>query len=573
MSSNNIATARIRLVSGTIIVVALVCIAKLFHLGVIHGASYVERADRQYATPAGDVFERGSIFFTQKDGTLVSAAAVVSGYQLSVKPFLIEAPDNVYEKLSAVTPIKRDVFDRAVSQKDRKDREVRIASRLTKIQADAIQALQIPGTIVAKEKWRFYPGGSMAAHALGFVAYKDNELSGRYGIERYYNDVLSRKQDGLYINFFAEVFSNISDSLFRGETREGDIVTTIEPSVQNILETELNKVMSEWSSDAVGGIIMNPKDGSIYALSVLPDFNLNEFSKVANPLTYGNPLVEDVYEFGSVVKALTMAAGLDSGVVTPETTYNDKGYVILDKARINNFDLKARGVVPMQEVLSQSLNTGVVHIMQKMGKQKFKDYMFAYGIGEKTGIDLPNEISGLVDNLHSPRAIEYATASFGQGIALTPMAATRALAVLANGGTLVTPHIATKIRYVDGTEKKLEHPMGQRVLTPETSEEISRMLSVVVDRALLGGTVKMEHYSISAKTGTAQMAREDGRGYYDDRYLHSFFGYFPSYDPRYLIFLYNVNPKNIDYASKTLTTPFINLSKFLLSYYDVPPDR
>lgn len=573
MPSNNLPTSRIRLVSGCIIAVALICIAKLFYLGVIHGASYVERADRQYATPAGDVFERGSIFFKQKDGTLVSAASVVSGYQLSIKPFLIDDPDTTYALLTSVISIERDLFNRAVSQKDQKNREVRIASRLTKEQADAVRALAIPGSIIAKEKWRFYPGGSMAAHALGFVAYKGDDLSGRYGIERYYNDVLSRKEDGLYVNFFAEVFSNISDSLFRGETKEGDVVTTIEPSVQNMLESELGGVMSEWSSDSVGGIIMNPKDGAIYALSVLPDFNLNEFSKVTNPLTYGNPLVEDVYEFGSVIKALTMAAGLDAHAVTPETTYNDKGFIILDKARINNFDLKGRGVVPMQEVLSQSLNTGVVYVMQKMGKEKFKDYMLAYGIGEKTGVDLPNETSGLVENLHSPREIEYATASFGQGIALTPMEAVRALAVLANGGTLVTPHVAEKIRYADGTERTLEHPAGARVLAPETSEEISRMLSVVVDKALLGGSVKMEHYSISAKTGTAQMAREDGRGYYDDRYLHSFFGYFPSYDPQFLIFLYNVNPKRIDYASKTLTTPFINLSKFLLSYYDVPPDR
>lgn len=564
-------TFRIRFVSICVIIVALIFITRLFQLQVIQGRAYVERADRQYATPSGDIFERGSIFFTQKDGTLVSAASMVSGFKIEINPSKISDIESVYDALSVIVPIEKAQFmDRAAKKED--PSEI-VATKLDKSQADAIAKLSIPGVLVVKEKWRFYPGASLAAQTLGFVAYKGDDFSGRYGIERYYDDVLSRKKQGLYVNFFAEVFSNISDSLFKGEVEEGDVVTTIEPSVQNILERELDAVMKEWQSESVGGIIMNPKDGSIYALAVRPSFDLNAFSQVENPLDYANPLVQDVREFGSVIKALTMAAGLDAGAVKASTTYDDKGYIILDKARINNFDLKARGVVPMQEVLSQSLNTGVVFVMQQMGKEKFRDYMLAYGIGEKTGIDLPGEISGLVDNLHSPRAIEYATASFGQGIALTPVEAIRALAVLANGGTLVTPHVAKAIQYDDGTTKVIEYPLGTQVLKPETSQEISRILSVVFDKALLGGTVKMEHYSVSAKTGTAQMAREDGRGYYDDKYLHSFFGYFPSYDPKYLIFLYNIDPKQVDYASKTLTTPFMNLTKFLLSYYDVPPDR
>lgn len=564
-------TSRIRFVSICVILVALVFITKLFHLQVIQGRAYVERADRQYATPSGDIFERGSIFFTQKDGTLVSAASMVSGFKIAINPMKLIDPQITYAALNAVVPIEEAQFMQKAGKTS--DPYEEVALKLTKSQADAVAKLALPGVSIYKEKWRFYPGASLAAQTLGFVAYKGDDLSGRYGIERYYDDVLSRKKEGLYVNFFAEVFSNISDSLFKGEVREGDVVTTIEPSVQNMLERELDAVMKEWQSNSVGGIIMNPKDGSIYALAVRPSFDLNAFSQVENPLDYANPLVQDVREFGSVIKALTMAAGLDSGAVKASTTYDDKGYIILDKARINNFDLKARGVVPMQEVLSQSLNTGVVFVMQQMGKERFRDYMLAYGIGEKTGIDLPGEISGLVDNLDSPRAIEYATASFGQGIALTPMEAIRALAVLANGGTLVTPHVAKAIQYDDGTTKVIEYPAGKQVLKPETSQEISRILSVVFDKALLGGTVKMEHYSVSAKTGTAQMAREDGRGYYDDKYLHSFFGYFPSYDPKYLIFLYNIDPKQVDYASKTLTTPFMNLTKFLLSYYDVPPDR
>lgn len=550
---------------------ALLLITKLFFVQVVHGKEYSERADRQYATPAGDIFERGSIFFKQKSGQLVSAATLTTGFKLAINPKEIADAESAYGAVNGVIPIVHDQFLAKAGKKN--DPYEEIATKLTKEEADKVNGFRIPGVYIYKEKWRFYPGEALASNALGFVAYNGDNLSGRYGLERYYNDVLSRNSGGLYVNFFAEVFSNISNSIFKDNQKEGDIVTTIDPVVENMLEKELGGVMDAWHSDYVGGIIINPKDGSIYAMANLPNFDLNNFSQVKNPLTFSNPIVENVYEFGSVIKALTMAAGLDAGAVTANTTYDDKGFIILNKARINNFDKKGRGVVPMQEVLNQSLNTGVVFVMQKMGKENFADYMTSYGIGEKTGIDLPNETSGLIKNLTSPREIEYATAAFGQGIALTPIEAVRALSVLANGGMLITPHLAEEIDYQDGGSKKMNYGPEKRILKDTTSQEITRMLVNVVDKALLGGVVKMDHYSIAAKTGTAQMAREDGRGYYDDRYLHSFFGYFPAYDPKFLIFLYNINPKGVDYASHTLTYPFINMAKFLLSYYEVPPDR
>ena len=268
-----------------------------------------------------------------------------------------------------------------------------------------------------------------------------------------------------------------------------------------------------------------------------------------------------------------MAAGLDSGAIVPETTYYDSGELTLDTFTIRNFDGRGRGTVPMQEVLNQSLNTGVSWIVTQMGKEQFRDYFLSYKLGSETGIDLPNEAFGLVDNLNSPRDVEYATASFGQGIAMTPIAVTRALATLGNGGHLVTPHIVKKINFIDGTEREMKYPEGTQVIKPETSEEISRMLTVVVDDALRNGTVALPNHTIAAKTGTAQIADPVNGGYYDDKYLHSFFGYFPSYDPEFIIFLYTVEPKGVRYASETLTTPFMDMTKFLINYYSIPPDR
>jgi cell division protein FtsI/penicillin-binding protein 2 len=415
----------------------------------------------------------------------------------------------------------------------------------------------------------------MLSHALGFVGYKGNTLGGRYGLERYYNDLLKRDDEKLYVNFFAEVFSNVSDlfSTYDKSNREGDIVTTIEPSVQRTLERELVMLMEEWNAEAAGGLIIHPGTGAMYALGSLPDYDPNTFNTVSDPSVFTNPIVENVYEMGSIVKALTMAIGLDTGSITSLDTYVDHGSVLIDGARIANYDGRARGQVPMQEILNQSLNTGVVHIMQKTGRDDFGKYMKKFGVETRTGIDLPNEVRGLASNLESDQLVEYATASFGQGIAYSPIAMARALAALGNGGVLVTPHLVQEIDYSIGFSEQIVYEPGERVISEQTSDEISRMLVEVVDTALRNGEVKMPGYSIAAKTGTAQMPDPEAGGYLEDEFLHSFFGYFPAYDPEFLIFLYVIKPQDVKYASETLTDPFFNLTRFLIHYYEIPPDR
>jgi cell division protein FtsI/penicillin-binding protein 2 len=332
-------------------------------------------------------------------------------------------------------------------------------------------------------------------------------------------------------------------------------------------------VQDQYHSEFTGGIIIDPKTGEIIAMALNPTFDPNSVRTVTTPGVFRNKLVEDRYEMGSIVKAISMAAGLDSGAVTAGTRYKDPGCQTLNTKTFCNYDLKSHGnAVTMQEVLNHSLNTGVAYVVKQMGNKNFSDYMFKFGIGTTTGIDLPSEGNSLTSNLKTGRDLENAQASFGQGIALTPIQTVRALSVLANGGYLITPHLAKAIEYKIGGKKTLNYPKGEQVLRPGTSEEISRMLTVVVDNALKNGTVKLPNYSLAAKTGTAQIASPDG-GYYPDHYLHSFFGYFPSYDARFLIFLYTYYPKDVQYASETLTDTFIDMSKFLINYYDIPPDR
>ncbi|MBI2630882.1 penicillin-binding protein 2 [Candidatus Nomurabacteria bacterium] len=553
-----------------VIVFAGVLSAKLFYVQVVHGETYSNAADRQYVTPSTDIYERGIIYFTRKDGELVSAATQTSGFKMAIIAEKITDPEDVYQKISKIITLGREEFIKRAENKS--DPYQEIIGRLSKEEADAISALKIPGISVFKEKWRFYPGGSMASHTLGFVGYKGSELGGRYGLERQYNSLLSRNIDNPYVNFFAEVFSNIEESLFEDAEPEGDLVTTIEPQVQNLLEKKLTEVRERYKADSIGGIIMNPKDGSIYALGVLPDFDPNKFSEEKTISIFSNPLVENVLEFGSVVKPLIMAGALDAKAVTADTTYTDKGSVIVEKHEIFNFDKKARGSgTSMQDVLNQSLNTGMVFVEQKLGKVKLREYLLSYGIKDKTGIDLPNETSSLMGGiLKSPREIEYANAAFGQGIALTPVALIRALASLGNEGNLVVPHVVKEINYNNGLSKEMTYPLTPAKITKETSEEITRMLVMVMDKGLKKG---LEHFSVAAKTGTAQVADNVSGGYYEDRHTHSFVGYFPAYDPKFIVLLYAVNPKGVQYAATTWTDPFLDITKFLLNYYNIPPDR
>lgn len=563
---------RIRIVTSFILLIGVLLIVRLYYVQIAHGSSYEEKAKRQYVHTSQDIFNRGTIYYTTKDGEKVGAASMKAGYVLAANPEQITDAGDAYSKLSPVLEIEKEDFIKKATLPNRT--YVEIDPRVSEEKAKEIEALDIKGLQLYRTQWRYYPGHEVGARSIGFIGYTDKGSiqRGKYGLENAYDEVLVRDDTALSVNFFAEIFSNLGSLVFDGETnKRGDIVTTIEPTVARMLDRVLMDTQNKYNSALTGGIIMDPKTGEIRALSAVPTYDPNNRGEATIEL-FQNPLVENVYEMGSIIKALTMAAGLDSKVITPASTYYDPGFIELNTFTIRNFDGKGRGTVPMQEVLNQSLNTGVAHIVGLMGHKLFREYFTKLRLGSETGIDIPNEVSGLVSNLESPREVEYATASFGQGIAMTPMATVRALATLGNGGYLVTPHLVNKIEFEDGTEKEVRYPQGERVFSEETSETVSRMLATVVDDALRGGKVALPHHSIAAKTGTAQMAKPTG-GYYDDRYLHSFFGYFPAYDPQFIVFLYTVEPKGVQYASETLTEPFMDLATFLINYYNIPPDR
>ncbi len=568
---------RLRLLSIFILLFTLLLISKLYFLQIISGESFKLKAERQYVA-SSNYFDRGAIFFSTKDGSLVPAANVKLGFTLHLNPNLLNQRNDleeIYSRINAITPIEKELF----LSKARKtnDPYEEIAKRLPDEVAEKIQALKLPGVAVVRERWRAYPGESMAAHAVGLIGFQGNEQAGRYGLERYYETVLKRDGDDVFVNFFAEIFSNIRSAVSDEEALDGDIVTTIEPSVEAFLESELTKVTAKYSSNFTGGIVIDPMTGEIVAMALTPTFDPNFPQNEESSATFSNKLVEDRYEMGSIMKALTYSIGLDTKVISAKTTYNDPGCITLNTKTFCNYDGKSHGNnLTMQFALNKSLNTGAAFVTSKIGNKRFSDYMLSFGLDDTTGIDLPNEGDSLVSNLKTGRDLELAQASFGQGIALTPINTVRALSALANGGTLITPHLVKEVRYKLGPSKSINYPSEaerQRVISPEASAEISRMLTEVVDRSLRAGQVRLENYSVAAKTGTAQIANPAGGGYYQDRFLHSFFGYFPSYEPQFLVFLFTYYPKDVQFASETLTDAFFNITKFLINYYNIPPDR
>ncbi len=562
---------RIYFLVAVVLVYVAILISRLFYLQIIKGEEFTRTADRQYVKPSADIFSRGSIYFQEKDENLISAATIKTDYILAVNPNIITDPEASYSLLSTLLTIPHDDFiAKAVKVNDPYE-------PITKIDNDEIirqiRELKIPGVNLYKENVRFYPAGKLSAHTLGIVAQSKNDgnnFSGKYGVERSYEDILKRDGSSLYVNFFAEMFSNLKEE--SSDLSAGDLVLTIEPNVENFLYKTIGDLSAKWNADSVAGLVMDPKTGKILAMSSLPDFDPNNFRIEKSVSVFRNPLVEDVFEMGSIIKPLTLSAGIDAGVITPKTKYNDKGFILLNGKRIENHDHKSMGEVDMQAVIDNSLNTGAVYVMQKLGRDKFRTYMKNFGLGEKTGIDLPNETSGLISNIDSKYEIDYATSAFGQGIALSPIGAARALSAIANGGVLVRPYVVDRIVNKAGISKVTEPGPKKRVMKVSTSRQITDMLVHAFDYGLVGGKFKLKQYRVAAKTGTAQMP--DGRGGYSDDTLHSFFGYFPAYNPKFFVLLYMVDPKNgATFSSDTMSEPFTNLAKFLLNYYEVLPDR
>ena len=563
---------RIRFVLASIVLIALLVCLRLYFVQIMHGQDYAQKADRQFVSGGSGLFDRGSIYFTDKNGTNISAATLATGFLVAINPQILTNPEAVYTSIAGIasTTILHDAFIAAAAKKNQV--YVEVAHHVSEDAGQQLAALAIPGVQVLRERWRYYPGGTLASQSIGIVSYGSGDmLVGQTGLEAVYDGTLARSGDSLYKNFFAELFSNVGNLLVNAKNaREGDVVTTIEPEVQSRLDHDLAEVNQRYSSKESGGIIMDPATGAIYAFGSYPTYDGNDLQNV-DPKLLGNPFVESVHEFGSIMKPLTMTSGFDAGVITPDSTFSDPGCITVNKRKICDWDLKAKGILNVKQIILQSLNVGASWVATQLGQDTFRSY-FTTLFGQKTGIDLPNEGHALLSNLSKPQQVSFDTASFGQGIAETPVQMIRALGAIANGGKMVEPHLASAIRLDSGIVRPLDWSQTTPVFSPTAARETTQMMVEMVDEKLEGGKAIIPTMSVAAKTGTAQLTDGHG-GYYTNRFFHSFVGFFPAYNPRFIILLYTNDPQHVEYASETLDSTFLDLVHFLIDYYQIPPDR
>ncbi len=516
-------------------------IFNIYTIQVQEGAYYTERAQAQQSASGAYEVKRGTIYVTDKNNNEIPAVLNKEYPIIFAVPDDIENPFETAMRVSEKLGLDEDDLRKKFTKEG--DKYELLVERATQEQVDLIRELDIEGLHVRYETFRFYPFGNMGSHVFGFIAPTETgTIEGRYGIELMQDDVLRGEEGGIFT------------SSQNGE----DIYLTIDRTVQIQAEKVLESLVNAWNADGGSIIVQEPATGKIRTLANTPGFDPNAYYE-ADLKDYLNTSIEAVYEPGSVFKLITMSAALDSGAVTPQTTYNDVGFVTLNSRTIRNWDLKAHGVQTMQEVLEKSLNTGTIFAEQKTGHDTFYEYVKKFGIGEETGIALPGEVKGSLYNLEHGRDIHYATASFGQGISTTPIAMINAVSAIANGGVLMRPLI----------RQDEEPEVIRRVIDVDTAHTMRDIMVSAVDENVIA---HIASYSVAGKTGTAFIP-DFKNGGYSDNVINTFVGFAPASDPQFSILIKLVNPQNAPLAGQTVVPAFRELTQFLLNYYEVAPDR
>lgn len=439
---------------------------------------------------------------------------------------------------------------------------------------DKLEELNIDGIDYVFEDARSYPEVGLGGHIFGFVRPGQEErASGQYGLEGYYNEFLSGENGFLDTETDATGrWIGVGAREFKPAVDGGDLVLTIDRTVQYIACKKLKEGVEKHQADGGSVVIIHPSTGRIIAMCGTPDFNPNAYRKAENIADYNNPAIFTAYESGSVFKPIAMAAALDVGVVTPTTLYNDLGEEKVDDYTIRNSDLKAHGLNTMTQVLEKSLNTGMIFVMRQMGQDTYKRYIEQFGFGQTTGIELDTESAGTIDALDKSSEIYFATASYGQGITVTPLQLTVAYAALANGGMLMKPYIVSEKRFSNGTVDIIKPKTVHQVISKKTATTIGAMLVSVIENGH-GDKAKVPGFYTAGKTGTAQVAKSGGGGYIANQTMATFSGFGPVNEPVYAMTVMFDHPKTVGWAADTAAPTYGEIAEFLLQYFEVPPTR
>lgn len=559
---------RINIILIVVFIFGAAIVSRLFFLQILERKLFEAQAFGQQVALNDVTGSRGQIFCTnsqetkgdQGSGEVKSLAINKDSWAISVNPRDVSDKPAFAKALSkSINQTEAEILSKINS----KDSYVVIKKDISSAELAGIRALNLKGLTWQNTPDRFYPQGEMASQMLGFLG---GAGLGQYGVEGYYDDILKGKsgiqQEGSGLN---SVFSDNSQISLDGS----DVYLTIDYNIQFQAEALLKQEQKKDDIDSGQIIVMRPDTGRIIALANFPNFNPNQYSKEKDLNIFQDSAIQKLFEPGSIMKPFTMAAALNEGKITPDTTYVDTGAVVIGPDTIHNFNFEKMGKQTMTGVLEHSLNTGAVFVEQKLDHKVFFSYIDKFGFTAKTGIDLQGESYSRNESLKNGPDMNFATASFGQGIELTPIQIARGFCAIANGGKLVKPFIVEKI--VNGKDSVNTRPdISEPIVSKQVISQLNSMLISVVDKGF-NGVAKIPGYYLAGKTGTAEVPLKNGRGYELDKTIQSFVGYGPALNPQFLIMVKLDNPK-VPKSSLSAVPIFKQLAQYIINYWQIPPD-
>ncbi len=567
----NIYNKRSSLLTAFLLLVFGIITFKLFNLQILRGEEIRLLADKQHSIYQKLFPSRGEIKILDNiSKDTVPVATNLKSYLVYAVPQDILNPGLTSAGLATVLGLDQKELLEKITQQGKK--YVPLKKKLTEEEQEKIKNLKLPGIFFDSEDTRYYPENNLLSQTLGFVGYKGDQRVGLYGLERYYEKDLAGVPGELVAD------KDVSGTFIFGTQTHGqaavdgsDLILTVDKTIQFKAESVLKDAVLKNSADSGSIIVANPKTGAVLAIANYPDFNPNTYNKVENSKDFSSIALSGNYEPGSVFKAITMAAAINEGKIKGDTTYVDSGMVEIDGYKLKNSDGKAHGVQTMTYALDESLNTGAIFAKEQIGNEKFLEYLKNFGFGEPTGIELP-EAQGSLDNLKARIAVNFHTASFGQGITVTPIQLIQAYTALANKGKMMQPYIVAAEIHPDGKSINTKPKEVRQVISEKSSNVISAMLVSVVENGH-GKRAAVPGYYIAGKTGTAQVPRKDGKGYEEDNNIGSFIGYGPVEDPQFVMLVRVDHPRTVQYAETTAAPAFGEMAQFILNYLRIPPTR
>jgi len=550
---------RINLLFILIISFGVVVIGHLVYYQIIQKDFYKALAQGQQKIFNIVKGERGNIYF---NGGEILATNIKAKY-VFVCPEEVNDKQYITEELSRILNIEKEAL---LSKLDKDSLFEKVKSQLTDQEEREIESLDLEGVYLGEALFRSYPQDSMASQVIGFFG--GGEM-GQYGLEGYYDDLLQgkelveQKEKGSITSFLSSSFNT---------GKGADLFLTIDYNIQFMAEDLLKGAKQDLNIESGQIIVMDPLTGKILALASYPNFDPNNYSDIEDFDIFQNSTIQKLFEPGSGFKPITMASAIDQNKISPSTTYVDTGKVTIGEYTIENYNSRVFGEQTMTNVLERSINTGAVFAEKQLGHDLFLEYIDSFGFFEPTEIDLQGEVFSENKTFKRGYEINFATASFGQGIEITPIQLLRAYSAIANKGKMVNPYIVEEIigeKYI-----KVEPEISSRqVISEKTASQVTAMLVSVLENGY-SKSARIPGYYIAGKTGTAQIPWSalgvDQKGY-SDKTWQSAIGFGPAFEPRFMILVKLDNPgtRTAEYSAIPL---FKELSKYIIDYYHIPPD-